>query len=178
MVHPKLRQSPDGIPPAILHQCARNDLQRIRNRLVRRTGDARQSFGPLAQCYRDGHLRCTSTRREDGIENDITGDRHSVGQVPVDLVEDVFRGTAEEYSTRFGRLALVQEGEIPVAIRSTDLFDLKNSLVAKLLNVEQSALGPDITISQILDPIDNGRSDSSSDPIIVGFSHTPNSSDV
>lgn len=53
-----------------------------------------------------------------------------------------------------------------------------DSLVSQLLDVEHSTLGTDITVPQILDSVDDGRTDSSCYSVVVRLSHSSDSSDV
>jgi hypothetical protein len=44
--------------------------------------------------------------------------------------------------------------------------------------MEFTALGPHVRITQIFHPVDNGRSDSSSYTVVIGFTNSADSGDI
>ena len=55
---------------------------------------------------------------------------------------------------------------------------LPNSLVAHLFNVKQPTLGPNVVFAQVFYSVDDGRSNSSRNPVVVGFTHPAKDSDI
>ena len=71
-----------------------------------------------------------------------------------------------------------EAGTEDVVLRGESRGRAGEVLVAELFNVEQTTLGTDVGISQILDSVDNGSADRSSDTVVVGFSDSSDSGDV
>jgi hypothetical protein len=111
--HPQIRQHSHRIPTAILNQCPRDDFQRLGDRLDGNALDTLHRTGELMQLNGDRHLGRSSSRAERGVKDDVSGDGHGVGEVPVDLVEKVFGRTAEEDGAGFRGGAGGEEGEVP-----------------------------------------------------------------
>lgn len=103
--HPKFCQNTNSVPPTILNQSSRDDFHRLTNSPVRPPFNALDAPRLLGESNGDSHLSCSPSRRETGVEDDVAGDGHRVREVAVDLVEDVFRGSAEEDRAGFGGLA-------------------------------------------------------------------------
>ena len=112
--HAKRGEGADGVPTRILHERARDDLERIRNGAERTRLDARHRARARMQADRDGHLDCAAAGHERGVEDDVARDGHGVGQVPVDLVQDVLGRPAEEDRACLRGRAFRQEGEVSV----------------------------------------------------------------
>ena len=110
--HAKRRESSDSVPARILHERARDDLERIRDGTERACFDARHRPSARVQANRDGHLDCAAARDERRVEHHVARDGHRVGQVAVDLVQDVFGGPAEEDGAGFWGCTFGQEGEV------------------------------------------------------------------
>lgn len=110
--HPQRRQHPDGVTTAVLHQCPRDNLHRLTDGPERPSLDTLDSPSLLRKSNRDGHLGSSSSRRETGIKDDVASDGHGIGEVSVDLVEDVLGRAAEEDGAGLGELALGEEGEV------------------------------------------------------------------
>ena len=87
--HAKRREGADGVPARVLHERARDDLERVRDGAERARLDARHRAGARVQADRDGHLDRAAAGHERGVEDDVARDGHRVGQVAVDLVQDV-----------------------------------------------------------------------------------------
>lgn len=58
------------------------------------------------------HLRRTSPRCQKRVEDHIPRDRHGIREVSVNLVEDIFGGSAEEDRACFGRFAFCEECKV------------------------------------------------------------------
>ena len=112
--HAKRGQGADGVPTRILHERAWDDLERIRDGTERARLDARHPARARVQADGDGHLDCAAARHERGVEDDVARDGHGVGQVPVDLVQDVLGRPAEEDRACLWGRAFRQEGEVSV----------------------------------------------------------------
>lgn len=115
------------------------------------------------QAHTDRHLGRATTGRKSRVEEHVPRHGHRIGEVPVDLVQDVLGRPAEEDRARLGLLALGEEGEV---------------LVADLLDVEQPALGADVRLAQVLDPVDDRSADGARDPVVVRFAHAADGRDV
>lgn len=161
--HPQLGQRPDDIPSAILDKRPGDHLQRIRDRLVRRTRHARQRLCPLIQRYTDRHLGRSSPWRQNRIKHHIPRHRHRIRQVPVDFVENILARSAEEDGACLRGLAFLEEGKV---------------LVAELVDVELAAFRPDVRFAQVLDAVDDGSSDGTGYAVVVGFADSADGGDV
>jgi len=75
-----------------------------------------------------------------------------VVQVPLNLVQNVFRGAPEHDSAGFWVLALCEEGKV---------------LVANLLDLEEAALGADVFLFQLFRPVDNGGANCLCNSVVV-----------
>jgi len=84
-------------------------------------------------------------------------------EVALNLVEDVLGGTAEEKGARLGLLALDDERVV---------------LVANLLDVEESALGTDVGLLELLRSVDDGGAASASNAVSVALAGTAKGGDV
>lgn len=163
MLGAQVRQHTHRACACILDQCTGDDLQRLGHSLVRPLLHTLDALGLLAQLHRHGHLSSTTTRRQTRVEHDITRNAHGILQVPLDLVENVLRGTAEENGACFGVLALRQEGEILVA----DFFDLK-----------QTAFRTNVGFLQVFNSVHNGCARGSRNSVVVCLSYTTQGCDV
>ncbi len=110
--HPELRQNPDGVAASVLDESAWDNLHRIGDSSIWPTFDALDCSRFVGQAYAYCHLGRASSWSQIGMENDISGDGHSIGQVSVDFVQNIFRGAPEKDCTSFGGLALSEEGKI------------------------------------------------------------------
>jgi len=96
VLRPQLRRDPNGVPAGISNESPWDDLHSVCDGAERPF--SRSTRDPLSlrvQAHCDRHLS-HSSRGEFGIEDNIASDGHGVGKVSVDLVEDVFRRSAEE----------------------------------------------------------------------------------
>jgi len=153
--HAERREGANGVPTRVLHERARDDLEGVRDGAEGARLDSRDRARASVQADRDGHLDRAATGHERRVEDDVARDGHGVGQVAVDLVQDVFGRPAEEDGARFGGRAFGQEGEVSawnggwdrrVSVRFCSLTGgevvgrerkgLRASLVAHLFDVE------------------------------------------
>jgi hypothetical protein len=119
--HPQFSQYPDGISSTVLYEGPWDDLESIGNCSEGRTSDSLQSLTLLSKSDTDGHLSRTSTRSERWVENDVPGDRHGIGKVPVDLVQDILGRSSEQDGACLGGLAFRQEGEVSSMANETSI---------------------------------------------------------
>jgi hypothetical protein len=110
----ELGQCPDDIASTVLDQCSGDHLQSLGDSLVWRTSNSWKHLCLFAKRDRDGHLCSSTSRRENGVEDDISGDRHGVCEISVNLVQDILGRTSEKDRACFWRLAFVQEGKVPI----------------------------------------------------------------
>lgn len=97
------------------------------------------------------------------MEHNITSHSHSICQISVNLVEDVFRRTSEEDGAGFGVFALGKEGEV---------------FVANLLDLEKSAGSSYIGVLEILDSVDDCCASGSGDSVGIGLADSAESSNI
>ena len=112
--HAESREGANGVPTRILHERARDDLERIRDGAKGACLDASHRARASVQADRDGHLDRAAAGHERRVEDDVARDGHGVGQVAVNLVQDVLGWPTEEDGARFGSRAFGQEGEVSV----------------------------------------------------------------
>jgi hypothetical protein len=110
--HAERREGANGVPTRVLHERARDDLECVRDGAEGPRLDTRDRARARVQADRDGHLDRAAAGHERRVEDDVAGDGHGVGQVAVDLVQDVFGRSAEEDGAGFGGGAFGQEGEV------------------------------------------------------------------
>lgn len=102
--YPQTRQNPNRISTTVLNECPRNDFHCLCDRSKRPPFNSFDTPRFLSQPNRNCHLGRTTSGSQSRIENDVTSDGHRVGEVSVDFVEDIFRGSSEEDCTGFGIL--------------------------------------------------------------------------
>lgn len=112
--HPQLGQHPDGVTSTVLYQSPGNDLERVRHGPERRSRDTFHRLTLLGERDADRHLGRSTPGCKGGVENDVPCDGHGVGQVSVNLVQDVLGRSSEEDRTSLGGLAFGQKGKVPV----------------------------------------------------------------
>ena len=78
---------------------------------------------------------------EAGLEEDVSGHVHCVVKVPLDFVQNVLAGAAQQNGARLGILALLNEGEI---------------LIADFANLEETGLGSDVRLCDLVGSVDDG----------------------
>ena len=156
LLGPQVRQHAHGAAARVLHQRPRDHLESVGDGLVRPLLHALDTLGLLAQAYRDGHLGGAATGRQAWVEHDVARHAHGVLQVALDLVEHVLGGPAEQHGAGLGVLAAREEGEV---------------LVANLLDLKQAALGADVRLLDVLDPVNNGRAGGTGDSVVVRLAH-------
>jgi hypothetical protein len=110
--HMKHHEGPNNVPTHILHKHVWNDLKRIYNSAEWACLDACHYLSMCMQANRDGHLSHSATRNKCQVEHDISRNRHCIGKVTVDLVQDVFGWSAKEDGACFWGCAFGQEGEV------------------------------------------------------------------
>jgi hypothetical protein len=93
--HSERSEGADGVPARILHERARDDLERIGDGAERACLDARHRARTRVQANRDCHFHRAAARYERRVEHDVARDRHRVRQVPVDLIQHVFGRPAQ-----------------------------------------------------------------------------------
>lgn len=111
--HAERGKGANGVPTRVLHERARDDLEGVRDGAEGARLDTRDRAGARVQADGDGHLDRAAAGHERRVKDDVARDGHGVGQVAVDLVQDVFGRPAEEDGARFGGRAFGQEGEVP-----------------------------------------------------------------
>ena len=182
MTHPELGEHPHRVAAAVLYERPGDDLHRIRNGAERPALDARDAARLRVQADADRHLRRAAAGREDRVEDDVARDGHRVREVAVDLVQDVLRRPAQEDRARLRRRALGEEGEVPGESIVRGAIQWKGVwryvLVADLFNVEETALCADVGFAQVLDAVDDGGADSTSDTVVVRLPYSPDRRDV
>ena len=98
-----------------------------------------------------------------GIHHDISGNVHSIEQVPLDLHQDIFRGTPQQNSTSLRVHTLGQECKV---------------FLSEFLDLKQTTFCSNISFLELLGPVDNATSDSTGDTVHVRLSETTDGSDV
>lgn len=88
--YPELGQKTDGVPTTILDQRSRDHFHRLSNGLERPTLDAFNRLGLVGKSNRNRHLGCSTTRSQAWIKDHITGNGHRIGQISIDLVQNIF----------------------------------------------------------------------------------------
>jgi len=63
----------------------------------------------LVEGNRHSHFGGTTSGEKVGVKHNVTGHKHGVVQVPLNLVQDILGGTAKEKSAGLGLLALDNE---------------------------------------------------------------------
>ncbi len=149
--HAERREGAHGVPTRVLHERARDDLERVRDGAEGARLDTRDRARASVQADRDGHLDRAAAGQERRVEDDVARDGHGVGQVAVDLVQDVLGRPAEEDGAGLGSRAFGQEGEVSAILCGWGLrrdWREENgsffSLVAHLFDVEEPASGSDV----------------------------------
>lgn len=163
VLSPQTSQHTDGTGTGVLGQCPRDDLHGVGHGLVGPLLDTLDGLGQLAQSDGDGHLQGTTARSQARVEDNVTGHRHGILEVTLDLVEDVLRGATQKDGAGLGRLAFPHEGEVFIS----DLFDLK-----------QTALGTNVGFLDIVHAVDDRCASGSGNTVVVRLSHTAESCDV
>lgn len=72
------------------------------------------------QSHTDSHIGSSATRDKERVEDDVTSDGHGIGQISINLVENVFRWTSQEDRARLGSLAFDEEGIVSVQRSAQD----------------------------------------------------------
>lgn len=147
----------------VLDERARNDFHRFGDCAVRPLRNTLNRLGLLLQSNSNCHFRCTTTRAQTGVPDDVPGDAHGILEVPLNLVQDILRRSTEKNSAGLRILALGQESEV---------------LVANLGNLEETTLGTNIGLGQRLDRVDDGGTCSASNAVIISLADTTQSGDV
>ena len=105
----KLGQSTDDVATTVLDERPGDDLEGVGDSLVRRALDTFESLGFLCESHRDSHLCGATTWGQRRVEDDISGDGHGIGQVTVNLVEDVLGRTTKKDGASLGVTAFCEE---------------------------------------------------------------------
>lgn len=86
MTYPQGGQDPDGGGSTVLDQGSGDDLQGLGHGAVRPLFDAGQSTGTLHQTLGHSHLCGAAAWQQEGVQQHVTADLHSVLQVPLHLL--------------------------------------------------------------------------------------------
>ena len=107
-------QRPYGAASAVLDQRARDHLHGVCDSLDGSHFHAIDAARKVGQPHAHRHLRRSTAGRQGRVEDDVARDGHGVGEVALDLVQDVFGGPAEEDRAGFRGLAFGEVGEVSV----------------------------------------------------------------
>ena len=88
---------------------------------------------------------------------------HSILQVTLNLIKDILGGTSQKNGTGLGILALGKEGKV---------------LITDELNVEETTSGTDVSLTDILNSVDNGSTGSSGNSVVVTLSDSSQGSNI
>ena len=113
----KLCQHSNSVSSAVLDKSPRYHLHRVRDSSERPTFDTLDAARFGVETNADRHLGRTTTWCEDRIEENIPCNRHCIGQVAVNLVQDVLGGSTKKDCACFRGRAFGEEGEVPMPLR-------------------------------------------------------------
>mmetsp|Transcript_15100 Transcript_15100/g.40496 ORF Transcript_15100/g.40496 Transcript_15100/m.40496 type:complete len:278 (+) Transcript_15100:132-965(+) len=152
MLRAKCSEHADHAPTTVFRESSRDDLERLADRPVRHLRDALHALGVLREPLANGHLNCAATGYEPGVQDDVARDAHCVEQVALDFVQNILGAAAQHDRARLWRRAVDNVREI---------------LIADLAHLEKPSFGADVRLFQIFRTIDNSRTSSARDAIII-----------
>lgn len=117
----------------------------------------------LLEAASDFHLDGTTTGDELRVEHDVSGNTESVVKVSFDLIEDILGCASEHDGASLGALALSHEGEV---------------VVSDLLDLEETALGTDIAVLELLGSVGDGGAGDTGDTVVVSLTDSADHSAV
>lgn len=177
--HAELGEHTNGVSSTILDQRTRNDFHGFGHGSKGPALNALNTARLFVEAHGNGHLGCATSRGETRVKDDIAGHGHGVGEVAINFVENILGGTSQENGAGLGVLALGEECKV-TAQGGGDIRGIGNwtgsrdSLVAQLVDVEESTFSAHIRLAQVIDAIHNGGPTRAGDAIVVGFAHAAN----
>eukprot|EP00968_Pinguiococcus_pyrenoidosus_P015771 scaffold1469_cov257-Pinguiococcus_pyrenoidosus.AAC.4 len=163
MLGAQLGDGSDHIRARVLRQRARDDLERLPDRLEWPLVHALYVGRLSGERLGDAHLGSAAAGEKLGLEHDVADNLHRVLEITLDLIQDVLGPSTEHDGARLGVLALLQEGEV---------------LVSNLAHLEETTTRAEIGLAHLLWTVHNGGANRPGDAVVVRLAQAAESCDA